>query len=105
VVTEVGSGLNGRRHKLHRVLSDPAASVPVVEHRHRLARFGVEHLEAALAVSGRGLVVLDPEETISGLAGDITEVLTPMCARLYGQRVARNRATRAIAVATGEAAE
>ena len=38
VVTEVGSGLNGRRRRLHRVLSDPAASVLVVEHRDRLAR-------------------------------------------------------------------
>jgi putative resolvase len=32
VVTEVGSGLNGKRRKLHRVLSDPAATVIVVEH-------------------------------------------------------------------------
>lgn len=46
VVTEVGSGLNGRRRKLHRLLSDPQAAVIVVEHRDRLARFGVEHLEA-----------------------------------------------------------
>jgi putative resolvase len=105
VVTEVGSGLNGRRRRLHRVLSDPAASVLVVEHRDRLARFGVEHLEAALAASGRRLVVLDPEETTSDLVRDITEVLTSMCARLYGQRAAKNRAARAIAVATGETTE
>jgi putative resolvase len=105
VVTEVGSGLNGRRRKLHRVLSDPAARVLVVEHRDRLARFGVEHLEAALAASGRRLVVLDLEETTSDLVRDITEVLTSMCARLYGQRAAKNRAARAIAVATGESSE
>lgn len=103
VVTEVGSGLNGRRRKLHRVLSDPAAIVLVVEHRDRLACFGVEHLEAALSASGRRLVVLDSAETTSDLVRDITEVLTSMCADLYGQRAARNRAARAIAVATGEA--
>jgi putative resolvase len=105
VVTEVESGLNGHRRKLHGVLSDPAASVLVVEHRDRLARFGVEHLQAALASSGRRLVVLDSKETTSDLAGDITEVLTWMCARLYGQRAAKDRAARAIAVATGEAGE
>jgi putative resolvase len=105
VVTEVGSGLNGRRRKLHRVLSDPTASVLVVEHRDRLARFGVEHLEAALAASGRRLVAGDAEETTSDLVRDITEVLTSMCARLYGQRAAKNRAARAIAVATGETTE
>jgi putative resolvase len=104
VVTEVGSGLNGRRRKLHRVLSDPTVTVIVVEHRDRLARFGVEDLESVLAASGRRLVVLDPQETTSDLVRDITEVLTSMCARLYGQRAAKNRAARAIAVATEDAA-
>ena len=105
VVTEVGSGLNGRRRKLHRVLSDSCAGVIVVEHRDRLARFGVEHLEAALSASGRRLVVLDPQESTDDLVRDITEVLTSMCARLYGRRAAKMRAARAVAVATGEGAE
>ncbi|MGW5257654.1 IS607 family transposase [Streptomyces sp. NPDC004012] len=105
VVTEVGSGLNGRRRKLHQVLSDPQAAVIVVEHRDRVARFGVEHLEAVLSASGRRLVVLDPTETADDLVRDITEVLTSMCARLYGRRAAKDRAARAVAVATGEAAE
>jgi putative resolvase len=100
-----GPGLNGRRRERHRVLSDPAVSVLVVEYRDRLARFGVEHLQAALAASGRRVVVLDSEETASDLVRDITEVLTWMCARLYGQRAAKNQAARAIAVATGQTAE
>ncbi|MGW4103058.1 IS607 family transposase [Streptomyces sp. NPDC004976] len=104
VVTEVGSGLNGRRRKLHRLLSDPNATAIVVEHRDRLARFGVEHLEAVLSASGRRLVVLDPTETADDLVRDFTEVLTSMCARLYGRQVAKTRAARAVAVATGEAA-
>ncbi len=101
VVTEVGSGLNGRRRKLHRLLADPGVDTIVVEHRDRLARFGVEYLEAALSATGRRLVVLDPAETADDLVRDITEVLTSMCARLYGRRCARNRAARAVAVATG----
>ncbi|MFG2923776.1 IS607 family transposase [Streptomyces sp. NPDC048305] len=102
VVTEVGSGLNGRRRKLHRVLSDPQVAVIVVEHRDRLARFGVEDLEAVLSASGRRLVVLDPTESADDLVRDITEVLTSMCARLYGRRAAgKDRAARAVAVATG----
>ncbi|WP_328663368.1 IS607 family transposase [Streptomyces sp. NBC_00328] len=105
VVAEVGSGLNGRRRKLHRLLADPGTAVIVVEHRDRLARFGVEHLEAALSASGRRMVVLDPAETADDLVRDVTEVLTSMCARLYGQRAAKTRAARAVAVATGEAAE
>lgn len=102
VVTEIGSGLDGRRRKLHRLLADPGTAVIVVEHRDRLARFGVEHLEAALSASGRRLVVLDPAETTDDLVRDITEVLTSMCARLYGRRAAKNRAARAVAAATSE---
>ncbi|MET8138568.1 IS607 family transposase [Streptomyces sp. NPDC005251] len=105
VVTEVGSGLNRRRRKLHLLLADPDTAVIVVEHRDRLARFGVEHLEAALSASGRRLVVLDPAETADDLVRDVTEVLTSMCARLYGQRAAKTRAARAVAVATGEDGE
>ncbi|MFF0206273.1 IS607 family transposase [Streptomyces sp. NPDC005017] len=104
VVTEVGSGPDGRRRRLHRVLADPQAAVIVVEHRDRLARFGVEHLEAVLSASGRRLVVLDAAETADDLVRDITEVLTSMRARLYGRRTAKSRAARAVAVATGEAA-
>ncbi|WP_405650299.1 IS607 family transposase [Streptomyces sp. NBC_01386] len=104
VVTEVGSGLDGRRRKLHRVLSDPGAVVIVVEHRDRLARFGVEHFEAVLSASGSRLVVLDLTETADDLVRDVTEVLTSMCARLYGRRGAKKRAARAVAVAVGEAA-
>jgi putative resolvase len=96
VVCEVGSGLNGKRPKLRRILSDPDARVIVVEHRDRLARFGVEHLEAALAAGGRRIVVTDPGETADDLVRDMIEVLTSMCARLYGRRGARNRAMRAI---------
>jgi putative resolvase len=96
VVTEVGSGLNGKRPKLRRILSDPAATVIVVEHRDRLARFGVEHLEAALSAQARRIVVADPGETTDDLVRDMIEVLTSMCARLYGRRGARNRAMRAL---------
>ncbi|HZE33971.1 MAG TPA: IS607 family transposase [Actinoallomurus sp.] len=96
VVTEVGSGLIGKRPKLRRVLSDPSATVVVVEHSDRLARFGVEHLQAALGAHGRRIVVADAGETTDDLVRDMIEVLTGMCARLYGRGGARNRAMRAV---------
>jgi putative resolvase len=99
VVTEVGSGLNGRRPRLARLLADAQVATIVVEHRDRLARVGVEHLEAALAAHGRRLLVADPDETTDDLVGDMIEVLTSFCARLYGRRGARNRALRALTAA------
>jgi putative resolvase len=71
----------------------------VVEHRDRLARFGVEHLEAALSAQGRRLVMVDPGETNDDLVRDMIEVLTNFCARLYGRRGARNRMLRAVTCA------
>ncbi len=103
VVTEVGSGMDGHRRKLTRLLSDPSATVIVVEHRDRLTRFGFEHLAASLAAAGRRVVVLDETETTDDLVRDVTEVLTSLCARRYGRRLASRRAARAVAVATGRA--
>lgn len=96
VAGEVGSGLNGKRPKLRRVLSDASAMVIVVEHRDRLGRFGVEHLEAALAAHGRRVVVADAGGTADDLVRDMIDVLTSVCARRYGRRGARNRAVRAV---------
>jgi putative resolvase len=68
----------------------------------RLAWFGVEHLEAALAATRRGLVVLgadEADEVKDDLVRDMIEVLTGMCARLYGRRSARKRADAAVRAA------
>jgi len=46
---EVGSGLNGRRPKLMKLLADPTVKIIIVEHRDRLMRFGTEYVESALA--------------------------------------------------------
>jgi putative resolvase len=99
VVVEVGSGMNGKRPKLARLLADATATTVVVEHRDRLARFGVEHLEAALSAQGRRIVVVEPGELDDDLVGDMTEVLRLFCARLYGRRGARNRAEKALGCA------
>lgn len=72
VVTEAGSGLNARRPKLAKLLRDPSVTTIVVEHRDRLARFGVEHLTCALAATGRSIVVLDDTELADDLVRDMT---------------------------------
>ena len=101
VVTETGSALNGHRRKFLALLRDPSVAVIAVEHRDRFARFGAEYVEAALAAQGRRLMVADPSEVDDDLVRDVTEILTSLCARLYGRRAAANRAARAIEAATG----
>jgi putative resolvase len=95
-VSEVGSGTNGARPKLRRLLADQSVGCIVVEHRDRLARLGSEYIEAALLGAGRRLVVVEAGEVEDDLVGDMTEVLTSLCARLYGRRSARTRAARAL---------
>jgi predicted site-specific integrase-resolvase len=100
VVTEVGSALNGRGRKFLALLRDPNVTTIVVEHRDRFARFGGEYVEAVLAAQGRRLLVVDPAGVDDDLVGDVTEILTSLCVRLYGHRVAVNRARRAVEAAT-----
>ena len=95
-VAEVGSGMNGARPKLRRLLADGRVGTIVVEHRDRLARLGSEYIEAALLGAGRRLLVADPTEVEDDLVRDMTYVLTSLCARLYGRRSARTRAQRAL---------
>lgn len=104
-VGEIGSGLNGSRPKLRKLLADPTVGTVVVEHRERLARFGVQYVEAALAATGRRLVVMRDREVDDELVRDITEALTWMCARLYGRRSAKRRAERAIKAAAEDEAD
>ena len=95
-VCEVGSGLNGHRSKLLRLLANPEIQTIVVEHRDRLMRFGGEYVEAALAAQGRKLIVVESSEVKDDLVQDMIEVLTSFCARLYGRRSARNKAKKAL---------
>jgi len=103
VITEVGSALNGHRRKFLALLCDRSVDTIRVEHRDRFCRFRAEYVKAALAAQGRRLVVVDPSEVDDDLVRDAIELLTSLCARLYGRRSAANRATRAVEVACGEA--
>lgn len=97
--TEIGSGLIGRRKVLLRLLGDPSVSHIVVEHRDRLTRFGSEMIEATLSAAHRELVVVNETECKDDLVQDFIDVVTSMCARIYGRRSAKNRARRALEAA------
>jgi putative resolvase len=101
VVSEVGSGRSGHRARLLALLRDALVGTIVVEHRERVARFGVGYLGAALAAQGRRLIVAGRAEVSGDLVWDMVEVLTSFCARLYGRRSARQGAGLALAAACG----
>ena len=95
-VMEIGSGLNGHRPKLMKLLADQSIKIIIVEHRDRLMRFGSEYVESALQAQGRRLVIVDKSEMKDDLVQDMIEVLTSFCTRLYGRRSAATKAKKAI---------
>ncbi|MFC3995158.1 IS607 family transposase [Nocardiopsis sediminis] len=102
VESEIASGMRGGRTKARRLLADPNVTTVVVEHKDRLGRMNVELVEAALSANGRRLVVLDEGEAEDDLVGDMVEVLTWFCARLYGRPSAKNRAKKALEAAAAD---
>lgn len=99
VVTEIGSGVSDKRRALNQLLKDPTVVTIIVEHRDRLARVNAGLIESVLEASGRRLIVVDDTELDDDLAGDVAEVLTSFCARLYGRRAAKHKATAALEAA------
>ena len=95
-VKEVGSGLNGHRKGMIRLLRNPDILTIIVEHRDRLMRFGFEYVEATMAAQGRKVIVIDPDEVADDIVRDLHEVIVSMCARLYGKRSAKDRAKKAM---------
>lgn len=95
-VKEVGSGLNGHRKGMMRLLGNSQVQTILVEHRDRLMRFGFEYVEAALAAQGRKVFVIEAEEVADDIVRDLHEVIVSMCARLYDKRSAKNRAQKAL---------
>lgn len=95
-IVEIGSGLNGHRPKLMKLLANSNIKIILVEHRDRLMRFGAEYVESALAAQSRKLIVANQSELKDDLVQDMIEVLTSFCARLYGRRSAKNKAKKAL---------
>ncbi|MFG2010079.1 recombinase family protein [Micromonospora sp. NPDC048868] len=76
VVTEVGSVLNGHRKEFLALLRHSQVTT----------------------------IVVDPAEVDDDLVRDVTEILTMLCARLYGRRAAANRARHAVEAVTEDPA-
>ena len=87
VVKEIGSGLNDKRPKLEKLLTDTNIDIIVVEHKDRLARFGLNYIEKLLNLRDRKIeIVNNVEGEQEDLMQDFVSIITSFCARLYGKR-------------------
>ena len=96
-IKEVGSGLNDKRQKLETILLKGDATKLVVEHKDRLARFGVRYIEILCKHIGCELIILNPNDNDKeDLIQDFVSVITSFCARLYGQRRSKRKTEQII---------
>ena len=86
--------MNGAPPRVRCLLADPKVITVVVEYRDRLGRVNTELVDAAWSAHSRRLVVLNDGKADDNLVGDMDQVLTALCARLYGHRSARNKVSR-----------
>lgn len=97
IVTEIGSGLNDTRPKLEKLLLDTTISIIVVEHKDRLARFGINYIQKLLEKDQRKIEIVnnvdsDKEELIQ----DFVSIITSYCARIYGNRRSKRKTEKLI---------
>ena len=87
VVTEIGSGLNDERKKLEAILLDKTINLIVVEHKDRLARFGLNYIQKLLELDNRKIEIVNPQsDDENDLMQDFVSIITSFTARLYGRR-------------------
>ncbi len=94
MVSELASGLNDKRPKLMKLLTDASVGVIVIEQRDRLTRFGFTYIEQLMQMQGRRLEVIFPSETDTDLVDDFMAVITSMASRIYGRRTSKRRAEK-----------
>jgi predicted site-specific integrase-resolvase len=91
-IREVGSGLNDLRPKLLKLLKEGRVTRLVVEHKDRLARFGVSYIEECVAkFGGEIFVVNEAAGHKEDLVQDFVSVITSFCAKIYGQRRSKRK--------------
>jgi putative resolvase len=96
-IKEIGSGLNDKRPKLAEILKDDNWDVIIVEHKDRLARFGLNYLELLLNKLNKKIEVIN--ECLNekeDLMTDFVSIITSFCSRLYGLRRNKRRTEQII---------
>ena len=97
IVTEVGSGLNDTRPKLEKLLTDNDISIIVVEHKDRLARFGLNYITKLLQQQNREIEIINEAENAEDdLMQDFVSIITSFTARLYGKRRSKRKTEKIV---------
>jgi predicted site-specific integrase-resolvase len=97
-VKEVGSGLNDKRKQLESIFKNNDWSKIIVEHKDRLARFGINFIEILLQNQGKSIEIINEVESNSkeDIMQDFVSIITSFTARLYGLRRSKRKTEQII---------
>jgi predicted site-specific integrase-resolvase len=103
IVTEIGSGLNDERKKLEKILLDKSINLIVVEHKDRLARFGLNYIQKLLELDNRKIEIVNQQTNDEDdLMQDFVSIITSFVSRLYGRRRSKRITEKIIKGAVNE---
>jgi predicted site-specific integrase-resolvase len=94
IIKETASGLNDKRPKLQKILSDKKATRIIIEHKDRLTRFGFAYIDTLF--DGEIVVINHVNEDESDLMQDFVSLVTSFCTRLYGKRRSKRKTEKLI---------
>ena len=94
IVKECASGLNDKRPKFIKILSEKKATKIVCEHSDRLTRFGLNYIKTLYP--GEIIIVNPVLDEEGDLINDFTSLVTSFCARLYGKRRSKRNTEKLI---------
>lgn len=96
---EVGSGVNDKRPKLEKLLTEQNYSKIIVEHKDRLTRFGFNYIETLLKNRGKEIEVVNlSTNDESNLMEDLISIIYSFSARMYGLRRSTRKTEKIIEV-------
>ena len=96
---EVGSGINDKRPKLEKLLTESNYSKIIVEHKDRLTRIGFNYIETLLSNRGKEIEVVNlSTNDESNLMEDLISIIYSLSARIYGLRQSTRKIEKIIEV-------
>ena len=83
-VKEIGSGLNDKRPLLQSLFEKDDWSKIIVEHKDRLARFGINYIQILLKKLNKEIEIInDIDNDKEDILQDLVSIITSFTARIY----------------------
>lgn len=96
-VKEIGSGLNDKRPLLQSLFERDDWRKLIVEHKDRLARFGINYIQVLLNKTNRQIEIINETNNDNeDILQDLVSIITSFTARIYGLRRSKRKTERII---------